>query len=368
MKRTPLYESHLKYRAKMVSFHDYFMPIQYDSIINEHLLVRNNAGIFDVSHMGKFEICGDDALSFVQQVITNDAGPLSEKQVLYSPLCNEKGGIIDDILIYKRNINKFLFIVNCANTEKDIAWLAEQAKHYKSLKIKNIGDDMSIIALQGPSSIEMLKNTLDDERMHLKRFYFEDFLLDGASVIISRTGYTGEDGAEILVDAKYALKLWNRLLEKNETKGLKPVGLGARDTLRLEACYLLYGNDMDETVTPLETLIDWTVKFGKDSFIGKEALLEQREKGIKQKIIGFEMSDQGIPRHDYPVIKNGEVIGKVTSGTFNPTTKKGIGLARIHVQHARVGEEIQIQIRNNNYEARIVKTPFYKRERKNECT
>ncbi|WP_347273489.1 glycine cleavage system aminomethyltransferase GcvT [Candidatus Kuenenia sp.] len=364
MKKTPLYESHLKYHAKMVSFHNYLMPIQYDSIINEHLLVRKNAGIFDISHMGKFEISGEDALSFVQQVITNDAAPLSEKQALYSPLCNEKGGIIDDILVYKMNLNKFLFIVNCANTEKDMAWLTEQAKPYRSLKLKNVTDEMSIIALQGPSSLQMLKNTLETDFKYLKRFCFDDFLMDDLSMIISRTGYTGEDGVEILVDATYALRLWDLFLKKNEAKGLRPVGLGARDTLRLEACFLLYGNDMDETVTPLETLIDWTVKFDKDSFIGKESLLEQKAGGVKHKIIGFEMSDQGIPRHDYPVLKKGEKIGKVTSGTFNPTTRKGIGLARITDQHAMAGEEIQIQIRDNYHEARIVKTPFYKRELK----
>jgi len=341
------------------------MPIQYDSIINEHLLVRNKAGLFDVSHMGKVEIYGDDAHSFVQQVVTNDAAQLSDKQVLYSPLCNEKGGIIDDILIYKIDTKKFLFIINCANTEKDIAWLTEQAKPCKSLKIKNVGDDMSIIALQGPSSMEMLENTFGHNKgMPPKRFYLDEFLFDDSRMIVSSTGYTGEDGVEILIDAKYALKLWNRILEKNEPAGLKPIGLGARDTLRLEACYLLYGNDMDETVTPLETPIDWTVKFSKDSFIGKHALLEQRKKGIERKLIGFVMANQGIPRHDYPVVKNGEVIGKVTSGTFNPTTKKGIGLARINVRHARIGEDIQIQIRDNCCEARIVKIPFYKRELK----
>ncbi len=361
MKKTPLYDTHLKHNAKMVSFHDYVMPLQYDSIINEHHCVRENAGLFDISHMGRFEVSGDKAFPFIQQIITNDASRLADKQVLYTPICNEQGGIIDDILVYKWHEKHFMLVVNCSNAEKDLSWLQKQAANYQPLEIRDLTDGVSLIALQGPQSINMLEVALKTKFDYIKRFYFDDYVWDGTRITISRTGYTGEDGFEIFVDSEQVVKLWNLLIGKNKQDGLRPIGLGARDTLRLEACLLLYGNDMDETITPLETTIAWTVKFNKDNFIGKESLLNQKTRGIDRKLVGFEMIDRGIPRHGYPVLKGNEIIGKVTSGSFSPSTNKNIGLSLIQSGYAKIGEEFQIQIRDNMYNARIVKTPFYNR-------
>ena len=361
MKKTQLYDTHLTCNAKMVSFHGYEMPLQYDSIINEHHCVRKNAGLFDISHMGRFEVSGDKAFPFIQQIITNDAGLLADKQVLYTPICNEQGGIIDDILVYKWHKKHFMLVVNCSNTEKDLIWLQKQAANYQPIEIKDLTDNISLIALQGPESAHMLEIALNSKFDYIKRFSFDDYVWDGTRIIISRTGYTGEDGFEIFVDSEQVVKLWNLLIGKNKQDGLRPIGLGARDTLRLEACLLLYGNDMDETITPLETTIGWTVKFNKGNFIGKESLLNQKTRGIDRKLVGFEMIDRGIPRHVYPVLKGNEMIGKVTSGSFSPSTNKNIGLCLIQSQYAKIGEELQIQIRDNTYNARIVKTPFYNR-------
>jgi aminomethyltransferase len=361
MKKTPLYDTHLKFNAKMVSFHDYLMPLQYDTIINEHHCVRKKAGIFDISHMGRFEVAGNKAFPFIQHIITNDAGKLADKQVQYTPICNEQGGILDDVLVYKKHKDHFMLVVNCANREKDFSWLQRMSVAFQPLEVRDLTDHIALAALQGPLSERILENTFNRKFDSLKRFYFDDFTWNGEQILISRTGYTGEDGFEIFVDAKHIGKLWNLLVDKNRDGGLMPAGLGARDTLRLEAGLLLYGNDMDETTTPLETTIDWTVKFDKGDFIGKEAMLRQKAKGIDRKLAGFEMIDRGIPRHGYPVLKGDETIGKVTSGSFSPTTNKNIGLCFIKSQYARVGEELQIRIRDNNYHARVVKTPFYKR-------
>lgn len=361
MKKTQLYDTHLTCNAKMVSFHGYEMPLQYDSIINEHHCVRENAGLFDISHMGRFEVSGDKAFPFIQQIITNDAGQLADKQVLYTPICNEQGGIIDDILVYKWHEKHFMLVVNCSNAEKDLSWLQKQAANYQPLEIRDLTDRVSLLALQGPESAHMLEVALKTKFDSIKRFYFDDYVWDGTRITISRTGYTGEDGFEIFVDSEQVVKLWNLLIGKNKQDGLRPIGLGARDTLRLEACLLLYGNDMDETITPLETTINWTVKFNKGNFIGKESLLRQKATEIHRKLVGFEMIDRGIPRHGYLVFKGNEVIGKVTSGSFSPSTNKNIGLCLIQSQYAKIGEKLQIQIRDNRYNAQIVTIPFYSR-------
>jgi aminomethyltransferase len=364
MKKTPLYDTHLKLKAAMVPFHDYLMPLQYDTIINEHHCVRKNAGLFDVSHMGRIEVLGDKAFPFIQQVITNNAGRLTDKQALYTPICNEQGGIIDDILVYKWHEKHFSIVVNCGNTEKDLGWLQKHSIKYQPLEIKDVTNAVSLIALQGPLSSHILETTLNCKLDSLRRFYFNNFTWSGTQLTISRTGYTGEDGFEIFVDAQQVVELWGLLLEKYKQDGLKPIGLGARDTLRLEACLLLYGNDIDETITPLETTIGWTVKFDKDSFIGKEPLLRQKVRGVERKMVGFEMIDRGIPRHGYSVGKGNDIIGKVTSGSFSPSTNKNVGLCLVKTQYAKVGEEFQVQIRNKLYNARVVKTPFYSKVKK----
>src|SRR5574337_660796 len=314
MKKTPLYDTHLKLNAKMVPFLDYFMHLQYDTIINEHHFVRKNAGLFDIAHMGRFEVLGDKAFPFIQHIITNDAGKLADKQVQYTPICNEQSGILDDILVYKWHDEHFMLVVNCANKEKDLVWMQRQAVTYQPLEIRDLTDSVSLIALQGPLSESILENTFKSKFDYLKRFYFNDFVWDGTQITISRTGYTGEDGFEIFADAIHVAKLWNLLFDKKRQDGLRPAGLGARDTLRLEAGLLLYGNDMDETITPLETTIGWTVKLDKGNFIGKDALIQQKVETIDRKLAGFEMIDRGIPRHGYPVLMGNEIIGRVTSG------------------------------------------------------
>jgi len=368
MKRTPLYDVHTKLNAKMVDFHDYLMPLQYGSIIDEHLQVRKAAGIFDISHMGRFEVSGNGSFLFIQNLITNDASRLADNQAIYSPLCNERGGIIDDIIVYKRHGNRFLIVVNSSNTAKDLKWLQRHAIRYQPIAIVDLTDQTSLIALQGPRAKSMLEMAFNNSVDHLKTFNVGDFAWDGASITISRTGYTGEDGFEIWADANLAVKLWDAIMKSGVRNGLVPAGLGARNTLRLEACLLLYGNDMDESVTPLETTIDWTVKFNKGDFVGREALLRQRECGIDRRLVGFEMVDRGIPRQDYPVFLGGEDVGKVTSGSFSPSTNKNIGLCLIKAHAAQMGNEIHIQIRDNKYKARIVKTPFYTREIAHEHT
>ena len=362
MKRTPLYNVHIKLNAKMVDFHDYIMPLQYGSIIDEHLQVRKAAGLFDISHMGRFEVSGAGAFPLIQHLITNDAGRLAINQAIYSPLCNEQGGFIDDILVYKRHENRFLLIVNSSNAAKDLEWLQRHALCYQPVIIVDVTEQTALIALQGPHSSRILETAINQSMGHLKTFYADEFAWDGVPLTISRTGYTGEDGFEIWADANHAVKLWDAIMKSGERDGLIPAGLGSRNTLRLEACLLLYGNDMDETVTPLETTVGWTVKFDKGDFIGREALLRQRERGIARRLVGFEMIDRGIPRQDYPVFLGSAAIGKVTSGSFSPSTNKNVGLCLITSRAAQTGNEIHVQIRDNKYKARIVKTPFYTRE------
>ena len=359
MKKTPLYDVHTKLNAKMVDFHDYLMPLQYGSIIDEHLQVRKAAGLFDISHMGRFEVSGSGAFPLIQHLITNDASRLAVNQAIYSPLCNEQGGFIDDILVYKRHEERFLLVVNSSNAAKDLEWLQRHAPCYQSVKIVDVTEQTALIALQGPHSRRILEAAINRPIGCLQTFYADEFAWDGAPLTVCRTGYTGEDGFEIWSDANQAVKLWDAIMNSGARDGLMPAGLGSRNTLRLEACLLLYGNDMDETVTPLETTVGWTVKFDKGDFVGREALLRQRECGIARKLVGFEMIDRGIPRHDYPVFLGSEAIGKVTSGSFSPTSNKNIGLCLIQSQAAQTGNEIQIQIRDNKYKARIVKTPFY---------
>ena len=259
-------------------------------------------------------------------------------------------------------------MVNCSNAEKDLLWLQKQAANYQPIKIRDLTNSISLLALQGPLSVSVLEVALNSQFDYIKRFYFDDYSWNGTRITISRTGYTGEDGFELFVDAGHVANLWNLLLDKSKPDGLRPVGLGARDTLRLEAGLLLYGNEMNETITPLETTIGWTVKFDKDNFIGKDSLLRQKTKGIDRKLAGFEMIDRGIPRQGYPVLKENEIMGKVTSGSFSPTTNKNIGLCLIKSQYAHVGEGLQIQIRDNTYKARVVNTPFYKGRSVNEHT
>jgi len=362
LKKTSLFEIHKRLGAKIIEFGPWLMPLYYTSIIDEHNTVRNKVGLFDVSHMGEFSIRGKNALAFIQRLITNDTSHLSNNQALYTPMCNNKGTIIDDLLIYKFSDQHFMLIVNASNIEKDYRWIEEVARKFnKDIILRNISDETSLLALQGPKAEGILQKITDLDLSQIKYYWFKEEKVTGVQAIVSRTGYTGEDGFEIYIKPEYASRVWSRLLEIGKEEGIRPVGLGARDTLRLECALLLYGNDMDETKTPLETNIARTVKFDKEDFIGKEALLKQKEEGIKQRLVGFELLERGVPRHNYPILKDKERIGMVTSGSFSPTLRKGIGLGYVKTDQAKEGTEIQIQIREKSTKARIVKIPFYKR-------
>jgi len=361
-KKTPLFETHKRLGARIIEFGPWLMPLYYTSIIDEHNTVRNRIGLFDVSHMGEFTIRGKNALAFIQKIITNDAFRLNSNQALYTPMCNDRGMIIDDLLVYKFSDEHFMLVVNATNIEKDYKWIEGTVRRFdKDVILKNISDETSLLALQGPKAEEVLQKITDLDLSRIRYYWFQEGKVEKIQAIISRTGYTGEDGFEIYLKPEHAIKVWNKILEIGGEEEIKPVGLGARDTLRLECAMLLYGNDMDETKTPLETNIAWTVKFAKEDFIGKEALLKQKEEGVKQRLVGFELIERGVPRHNYLMLKDKEKIGTVTSGSFSPTLKKGIGLGYVKIDFAKKGNEIQIQIREKLAKARIVKIPFYRR-------
>ena len=362
--KTPLFETHKKLGAKIIEFGPWFMPLYYTSIVDEHNTVRNRVGLFDVSHMGEFSIKGKDTLAFIQGLITNDVSRLNNNQALYTPMCNDNGTIIDDLVVYKFSAEHFMLVVNASNIEKDFEWIEGVARKFdKDIILKNISDETSLLTLQGPKAEEVLQKITNLDLSRMKYYWFQEGRIEEIQAIISRTGYTGEDGFEIYLKSEYASQIWNRLLEIGKKEGIKPIGLGARDTLRLECAMLLYGNDMDETKPPLEANIAWTIKFNKEDFIGKKALLKQEEEGIKQRLVGFELIERGVPRHNYPILKDGERIGTVTSGSFSPTLKKGIGLGYVKIDFAKERTEIQIRIRDKTVKARIVKTPFYRKKR-----
>lgn len=360
MKKTPLHEAHLEANAKMVNFGDWHMPVQYVGILEEHRNVRTKAGLFDVSHMGEIDIKGNRALELVQKLITNDASKLAVKQALYTPMCLPNGGIVDDLLVYRKGENHFLLVVNAANTDKDYQWIEEHA--IDGVAIANISSEVAQLALQGPLAEQILQKISNKDLSQIKFFWFDYVRVDGEDCLVSRTGYTGEDGFEIYLAPDKARKVWDAILEAGKEEGVMPIGLGARDTLRFEARLPLYGNELSEEISPLEAGLEMFVKLDKDDFIGKEALEKQKAAGVKRKLVGLEMLDRGIPRTHYKVLKDGEEIGFVTSGSFSPTLEKNIGLALIKAEHARIGNKIEIQVRGRNLKAKIVKTPFYKRE------
>ncbi|MBN2422710.1 glycine cleavage system aminomethyltransferase GcvT [Candidatus Woesearchaeota archaeon] len=357
LKKTPLYEEHLKLNANMVEFGGWDMPVQYSNVIDEHTATRTNAGLFDICHMGEIEITGPNSKEFIQKLITNDVEKLVSGKALYSTICNFNGGIIDDCFVYRFNKDKFMIVVNASNIEKDFNWM-NKIKTDEEIEIKNSSDKTAKIDLQGPFSEKILQKLTEFDLKNLNRFRFVEDKINNIPVIISRTGYTGEDGFEIYAGTEDAVKLWNLLLEAGKEHGIKPIGLGARDTLRLECCYSLYGNDIDETTTPLEAGLGWQVSFNKN-FIGKTALEKKKQEGLKRKIICFEMTERCVPRHNHEILKNGKKTGHVTSGTFSPTSKKGLGMGYVTTENAMTGNEVEIKIRDRLYKAKIMKRPFY---------
>ncbi|MDB5030203.1 glycine cleavage system aminomethyltransferase GcvT [Mucilaginibacter sp.] len=359
MKNTALSETHIKAGAKMVPFAGYNMPVQYAGINAEHETVRKAVGVFDVSHMGEFILKGDKALDLIQRVSSNDAAKLYDGKVQYSCLPNKDGGIVDDLLVYRIDDKTYMLVVNASNIEKDWNWIS--GFNTDDVVMKNISDRTSLLAVQGPKAAVALQSLTDIDLASMEYYTFKKGKFAGIdNVIISATGYTGAGGFELYFDNEHAAFIWNAIFKAGEPFGIKPIGLGARDTLRLEMGFCLYGNDIDDQTSPLEAGLGWVTKFNKE-FTNSAALQEQKLAGVKQKLVGFEMIDRGIPRHDYEIADaDGNIIGKVTSGTQSPSLQKAIGMGYVKNEFAKEGTEIYIKIRDNSIKAKIVKPPFYK--------
>jgi aminomethyltransferase len=363
LKRTPLYEEHLALGARLVEFGGWEMPVQYSSILEEHQAVRTRAGLFDVSHMGEFKVEGADALAFLQYLVPNDVSRLAIHQALYTQLCLPTGGTIDDILVYRLAEQQYMLVVNAANIDKDFAWVQGQAEHFSNVTVTNQSDTTALLALQGPLAQTILQPLTAIDLASIRYYRCTAGRVDGINCIVSRTGYTGEDGFELYCAPVDVVKLWNDLLAAGKPHGLLPAGLGARDTLRLEAGMCLYGHELDEQINPLEARLDWTVKFDKGDFIGRNALLTVKEQGPKRLLIGIEMIDRGIARGGYTIYLDNERIGTVTSGAPSSTLHKNIGMGYVDAAHTTVGQPIQIDIRGKHTAARVAALPFYKRKR-----
>ncbi len=360
MKQTPFTKKHLELGAKMAEFAGYNMPISYTGINEEHAVVRNNAGIFDVSHMGEFMLKGENALDLIQRVTSNDASKLKAGQAQYSCLPNEDNGIVDDLLVYCIKENEtYMLVVNASNIEKDWNWISK--RNTNNVDMQNISERTCLLAIQGPNATRILQPLTEIDLLNMKYYNFEKGKFAGVdNVLISATGYTGSGGVEIYFDDKddHAEKIWDAIMEIGSPKGLKPIGLGARDTLRLEKGFCLYGNDIDDTTSPLEAGLGWITKFSKE-FTNSETLKEEKEAGVSRKLIGFEMLEKGIARHGYEIKDfEGNILGVVTSGTQSPSLGKAIGLGYVKKNFAAQGSEIYISIRTNLLKAKVVKVPF----------
>lgn len=359
MKNTALTSTHIALNAKMVPFAGYNMPVSYEGVNAEHETVRKSVGVFDVSHMGEFLITGEHALELIQKISSNDASKLVDGKAQYSCMPNNKGGIVDDLIIYRFNEEKYLLVVNASNIEKDWNWISQH--NTMNATMRDLSDEYSLLAIQGPKAAEAMQSLTEVDLSAIKFYTFEVAPFAGVeNVIISATGYTGSGGFEIYCKNEDAQKIWDRVFEAGADYGIKPIGLAARDTLRLEMGYCLYGNDIDDTTSPIEAGLGWITKFTKD-FVNSEALKEQKEQGPKRKLVGFELDERGIPRQGYDIVdNNGKVIGVVTSGTMSPSLEKGIGMGYVPTEVAAPGSKIYIQVRKKALPATVVKLPFYK--------
>ncbi|HEX3248192.1 MAG TPA: glycine cleavage system aminomethyltransferase GcvT [Pyrinomonadaceae bacterium] len=364
LKQTPLNSAHRQMGARMVDFGGWDMPVQYPAgTIEEHLRTRTHAGLFDVSHMGEVDVRGADAVAFVNRIASNDVSKLVDGQAQYSALTTPQGTVVDDLVIYRFAADHLLLVVNASTTDKDWDWITSHHAG-ESVELKNVSAEYCQLALQGPDAQTILQKLTDLSLAQIKYYHFTRGRVDGIEAIVSRTGYTGEDGFEVYGPAGKAEQLWNKILEAGDTgspTGVLPCGLAARNTLRLEAGMALYGNDIDETTTLLEANLGWICKLDKSDFTGREVLAQQKQEGVKRKLVGFEVTERGIARDHQDVLVNGERVGQVTSGSPAPFLKKNIGLAYVPIEHANVGQEIQIDVRGKLVGAQIVKTPFYKR-------
>jgi aminomethyltransferase len=364
LKRTALYEEHVSAGAKIVPFAGYEMPVQYTGVIDEHTTVRNHVGLFDVSHMGEVEFTGPRALETVNRIITNDLERIEDGQALYTVMCKPEGGIIDDLVVYRFGPERIIICVNAANRAKDFAWMKAQAGD--DCEVTDRSDDYAQIAVQGPRAVELVSRLTEDDVASVGTYRFITGEVAGVESIISRTGYTGEDGFELYTPASEGPAVWRALLDKGADLSVKPAGLGARDSLRLEMRYALYGNDIDETTHPYEAGLGWVVKLDKQAFVSKDALVKIKADGWTRKMVGFEMVGRGIARHGYEVVDGEEVIGTVTSGTKGPSVNKAVGIAYVTKDRAKVGSRIDVRIRGRSVEAKVVKTPFYRKPKAGE--
>ncbi len=361
MKHTAFTKFHEALGARMVPFAGYYMPLQYEGVIAEHLIIRNGVGVFDVSHMGEFWVKGPKALEFVQWVTSNDASRLIDGKVQYSCFPNDQGGIVDDLLVYRFNEETYLLVVNAANIDKDWAWCNKQNKI--GAELYNASDEIAQLAVQGPLALQAMQKLTDTPILDMEYYTFKKLTFAGVKdVILSTTGYTGSGGCEIYMDNADGPRIWEAVFEAGAEYGIKPVGLAARDTLRLEMGFCLYGNDINDTTSPIEAGLGWITKFTDEkNFIQKAALLTQKSEGVSRKLVGFEMVDRGIPRHGYEIMdEKGNLIGEVTSGTMGPAVKKAIGMGYLPKALSREGSEVYIKIRDKAIKAKVVKFPFYK--------
>jgi len=362
VKKTPLNQLHRDLGARMVDFGGWDMPVQYSGVIDEHQAVREAAGLFDVSHMGEVEVTGSNALAFIQHLTINDASKLTDGQVQYSAMCYPEGGVVDDVTLYRFSESRYLFCVNASNTDKDFAWmehvLAESAM--TDVVLVNRSDEFAQIALQGPNAEKILSGLTDVALADLVYYHFCEGEVAGVKMIISRTGYTGEDGFELYLPASAAVEIWQQLMASGAPHGLLPIGLGARDTLRLEKGYALYGHELSQTISPLEAGLAWITKLDKDDFVGKAALVALKADGVPRRRVGLVMQERGIPREGYPVFVGDREVGVVTSGTMSPTLKVGVALALVAPDVAQAETELEVAIRNRRMVAKVTRPPFVK--------
>jgi aminomethyltransferase len=361
LKRTPLYECHVEAKGRIVPFAGYEMPVQYVGVMEEHRAVRTAVGLFDVSHMGEIDVKGPRALEFVQHVTCNDASKLTPGRAQYSGLMTRRGTFVDDLLVHKVNDEHYFLVVNAANKDKDYAYLCAQAEEFTGIDVVDRSGDYAQIAVQGPRALAVLQQLTPVPLAEIKYYRFTMGQVNGVESIIARTGYTGEDGFEVYLAPEHAPGLWRALLAAGKDFGIMPAGLGARDTLRFEASMPLYGNDIDDTTTPLEAGLGWIVKLDKGKFLGNDVLAKQQADGIKRKLVGFEVTGRGIARHGYHIVVGGKQVGTVTSGSHSPTLGKALGMGYLPVELASVGTEIAVDVRGQLVPAKIVEMPFYKR-------
>ncbi|MBN2427199.1 MAG: glycine cleavage system aminomethyltransferase GcvT [Deltaproteobacteria bacterium] len=361
LKQTPLNSIHRALGAKLVEFGGWEMPVQYQGIIDEHLAVRRTAGLFDVSHMGEIAVDGPKALDYIQLLTINDAAALSDGQVQYTAMCYPDGGVVDDMTLYRFGPERFLFCVNASNIDKDFAWMLQILKEsgLADVELRNLSPDYGQIALQGPSSAAILAGLTSENFKEIDYYHFKEGPVAGIPTIISRTGYTGEDGFELYVPTAKTADLWDALMQTGKKQGLVPAGLGCRDTLRLEKKYALYGHEISADISPLEGGLAWITKLQKPDFVGRKALVRQKENGVPRRLACLILEEPGVPRQGYPVFSQEHHIGEVTSGTMSPSLKKGIALALIKKDSAVIGDGVQIGIRDKKRVARIIKPPFY---------